>query len=249
MSGTGTLYGIGLGPGDPELLTRQAVRLLTEVAWIFYPSESRTGTSFAQRILATLDLPPAKMRQVAFGMSQQRGPDQQTYAAAAETIALEARQGKSVGWVTLGDPLFYSTFIHLYLEMQQRFADVPITIVPGVTSVHAAAAVAGLPMAVLDEQVAIVPAVYGLQRLPELLAERATVCLLKVHRVFDQLLDALDALSHPVQAVYVEHVGTPAQRVVTDLHSLRGHTLTYFSLVILRQDVSARVGTEQKEGT
>lgn len=247
MSGTGTFYGIGLGPGDPELLTRKAARLLSEVSWIFYPFEPRTGSSFAQQILTALDLPATKMRQVSLNMSQERGPDQQTYATVAATMAQEARQGNSVAWVTLGDPLFYSTFIYLYQEMQQRFPDVPVRIVPGITSAYAAAAVAGVPISVLDEHVAVVPAVYGIAHLSALLDNFATVFLLKVHRVFDQLLATLETLPQPVQATYVERVGTPEQRVVTELATLRGQALTYFSLVILRHDTSTRVGSLQKD--
>jgi len=250
MSGTGvgTFYGVGLGPGDPELLTRKAMRILSEVDWIFYPFESRTGTSFSRRILAALDVPATKCRQVSLGMSQDRGPDQYTYTTAAEAMVKELHQGKSVAWVTQGDPLFYSTFTYLYLEMRRRFPDVPITIVPGVTSTHAAAAAAGMPISLLEEQVAVVPAVYGLDRLPALLDDFATVFLMKVNTVFDQLLETLDALPHRVHAVYAEKVSTPEERLVTDLHTLRGQKLSYFSVVILRQDKSTLVAAQQKEG-
>ena len=246
-AGIGTFYGVGLGPGDPELLTRKAVRILSEVNWIFYPFESRTGTSFSHRILAALDLPATKCRQVSLGMSQDRGPDRYTYATAAEAMVRELRQGKSVAWVTQGDPLFYSTFIHLYLEMRRRFPDVPITIVPGVTSTHAAAAAAGVPVSLLDEQVAVLPAVYGLDHLPALLDDFATVFLMKVNTVFDQLLETLATLPYRVHAVYAEQVGKPEERLVTDLYTLRGQKLSYFSLVILRQDKSALVAAQQKE--
>ena len=250
MSGTasGTFYGVGLGPGDPELLTRKAMRILSEVDWIFYPFEARTGTSFSRRILAALAVPATKCRQVSLGMAQDRGPDQHTYATAAETMAGELLQGKSVAWVTQGDPLFYSTFIHLYLEMRRRFPDVPITIVPGVTSPSAAAAAAGVPVSLLEEKVAVVPAVYGLEHLPALLDDFATVFLMKVNTVFDQLLETLAVLPHRVQAVYAERVGTPEERLVTDLYTLRGQKLSYFSLVILRQDKSTLVAAQQKEG-
>jgi len=125
---------------------------------------------------------------------------------------------------------------------------VPITIVPGVTSTHAAAAAAGVPVSLLDEQVAVVPAVYGLDHLPALLDDFATVFLMKVNTVFDQLLKTLEALPHRVHAVYVEKVGTPEERVVTDLPTLRGQHLSYFSLVILHQDKSALLAGQQKEG-
>ncbi|MGE3540883.1 MAG: precorrin-2 C(20)-methyltransferase [Candidatus Tectimicrobiota bacterium] len=245
--GPGTLYGVGLGPGDPELLTRKAVRILSEVDWIFHPVEQRTGSSFSRRILETLDLPASKLRQVSFGMSQERAADLQTYAAAVDTIAREVRQGKSVAWVTLGDPLFYSTFIHLYVEMRRCCPDVPLAIVPGVPSTHAAAAAAGLPVAVLEEQVAVLPAVYSLEHLNSLLNDFATIFLIKVHTVFEQLLDLLPTLPQTVQAVYIERVGTPEERVVHDLTTLRGQRRSYFSIVMLRRNASTLVAAQQKE--
>jgi precorrin-2/cobalt-factor-2 C20-methyltransferase len=238
-AGIGTFYGVGLGPGDPELMTRKAVRVLTEVEWIFHPFETRTGTSFSRRIIAPLGLPEAKFRQVSLGMSQDRGPDQHTYATAVDAMVQELRQGKSVAWITQGDPLFYSTFIHLYTEMRRRFPEVPIDIVPGVSSPSAAAAAAGVPVALLAEKVAVVPAVYGLEALPVLLEDFATVFLMKVNSVVDQLLAALSALPYKVQSVYVEKVGTPEERLVTDLHTLPGQKLSYFSLVIVRRDTPA----------
>lgn len=232
----GTFYGVGLGPGDPELLTRQAVRILSEVDWIFYPAEAKTGSSVSWRIIASLDLPREKFRQIFLGMSQDRTADRYTYETAVDDIVHELRQGKSVAWITQGDPLFYSTFINLYDQMRRRFPDVPMQIVPGVTSASAAAAAAGIPVAQLDEKVAVLPAVYGLENLPSLLEAFATVFLLKVNAVFDRLLDVLATMPQAVRAVYVEQVGTPAERIVTDLETLRGQKLSYFSLVILRQE-------------
>jgi precorrin-2/cobalt-factor-2 C20-methyltransferase len=230
-----TFYGVGVGPGDPELMTRKAARILAEVDWIFYPTETRQGTSFSQRIIAPLGLPTAKCQAIYMGMSCDRAADVKTYATVVDDIVAELAQGKSVAWITQGDPLFYSTFIHLYEEMRRRFPEAPIEIIPGVTSTSAAAAMAHVPVSRLQEKVAVVPAVYGLEGLPHLLDEFATVFLMKVNSVFDQLLDALRCIPYAVHGVYVEKVGTPEERVVTDLETLRGQRLPYFSLVILRK--------------
>src|SRR5688572_1511141 len=106
----GTFYGVGVGPGDPELITRKAVRILAEVDWVFYPMETRGGTSFAQRIIAPLGVPEAKCQAIYMGMSRDRSNDLLTYENAVNVMVTELRQGKSVAWVTQGDPLFYSTF-------------------------------------------------------------------------------------------------------------------------------------------
>jgi precorrin-2/cobalt-factor-2 C20-methyltransferase len=232
--GFGMFYGVGVGPGDPELMTRKAVRILSSVDWIFLPAGTQGGLGFARRIVEPLGLPAARFRPVSLCMARERGHDRAAYRLAAEDIVGELRRGKSVAWVTEGDPLFYSTFLHLYEELR-RYPGVRSEIIPGVTSASAAAARAGVPVARLDEMVAVLPAAYGLGRVPELLAAFPTVILLKVNAVFGELLTVLEALPRPVRTVYVERVGTPGERVVEDLESLRGQEIPYFSLVILRR--------------
>jgi len=231
----GAFYGVGVGPGDPELITRKAERILRAVDWIFLPSGRRSGNSFVRRIVEPLGLPEGKFRPVFLCMSRDRADDSNAYSRAASEIVAELRQGKSVAWITEGDPLFYSTFLHVN-EALRPYPEVRVEIIPGVTSTSAAAARVGLPVARLDERVAVVPAAYGMRRLPALLDEFATVFLLKVHAVFDELLAVLASVRGPIRTVYLEQVGTPAERVVTDLESLRGQELPYFSLVILRTE-------------
>jgi precorrin-2/cobalt-factor-2 C20-methyltransferase len=241
---TGVFYGVGVGPGDPELITRKAARILSEADWIFFPSGARSKTSLALQIVEPLELARDKLRDVSLGMSADRRQDQETYRRAVAEIVAELRQGKSVAWITEGDPLFYSTFVNLLEEMQRHHPEVKIEIVPGVTSVSAAAARASVPVSRLNEKVAIFPAVYGLDRLPELIADFDTVFLVKVSSVLDQLLEKIDRQGEPIRAVYVEKVGTPEERLVSDLRSLKGQELSYFSVVILRRE---RVASERKQ--
>lgn len=236
MNAAGKFYGIGVGPGDPELITLKAARILAEVDWIFLPAPSPEGRGFAGRIVESLRLDAAKFRPVAMCMSRERAADLDAYARAAEGILAELRRGKSAAWITEGDPLFYSTFLHVWSALRKRDRGIEVEIVPGITSIQAAAACAALPVAKLDERVAVVPAAYGLHHLPELLEEFATVFLLKVSGVFDQLVDRLALLPLPLQTFYVEKVGAPEQRIVRDLTTLRGEQLPYFSLVILRRN-------------
>ena len=235
----GTFYGVGVGPGDPELMTQKAVRILREVDCIYHPYDNPEGSSFAMRIVAPLGLPAAKFKSIHLTMSRDRDKDLQTYDAAADAIYAELRDGKSVAWITQGDPFFYSTFMYLYEQIQRRYPEVPIEVIPGITSPSAAAARAGMPVSRLNDKVAVLPATYGLEALPRLLEDFATVFLMKVNRVFDHLLDLLADLPTPVHAIYLEKVGTVEERVVTDLETLRGQKLPYFSLVLLRRDEDA----------
>src|ERR1043165_7157945 len=179
MNTAGKFYGVGVGPGDPELLTCKAVRVLTEVDWIFLPATSSGGHGFAGRMIESLSLDPNKCRPVTLCMSRQRTADLDAYERAAEAILTELRCGKSAAWITEGDPLLYSTFLHVWSALQTRDGHITVEIVPGITSIQAAAACGGVPVAMLDENVAIVPAAYGLSHLPELLEKFATIFLLK----------------------------------------------------------------------
>jgi precorrin-2/cobalt-factor-2 C20-methyltransferase len=237
-----TFYGIGVGPGDPELITHKAARLLAEVDWIFYPSTAG-ASGLAREIVAGLGLPEQKFRRVEVEMSRQRSAASVDYRRAAEEIAAELQAGRSVAWITEGDPLFYSTFVHVLGEVKLAAPQAVVEIVPGVTSMQAAAARAQLPLAHLAERIAILPAAYGVGSLPALVDEFATVVLLKVHSVWDQLLDTLADLNDDVQVMYLERVGTPRERIVTELESLRGQEVPYFSLVIVRRGVAAAMPT------
>ena len=235
VNSIGTFWGVGVGPGDPELMTLKAARILAEVDWIFCPAESGQGASFAARIVAPLGLPAEKFRPVSLCMSRQRGAAQQVYRRAAEAIVTQLQQGRSVAWITEGDPLFYSTFPYIAEEVGRICPEAQINIVPGVSSVQAAAARTAVPLARLEEAMAVLPAAYGLERLPMLLDSCATVALLKIHSVFDSLLDRLADIPKRIQTFYLEKVGTTEERVTTDLHSLRGQKLPYFSLILLRR--------------
>jgi precorrin-2/cobalt-factor-2 C20-methyltransferase len=238
----GTFYGVGLGPGDPELLTLRAIRVLTEADWIFHPLGKKSGVSLARRVLAPMALPESKFRGVALCMGRNRAGDQDTYRRIAGDIAAELEQGKSCAWIAEGDPLFYSTFMHVYEQVRLVLPRARTEIVPGVTSLGAAAAAAGWPIANLDDRVAVVPAVYGLETLDILLDQFTTVFLIKVNSVLDDLLDRLRRVTRRVQAIYVENAGWPQERCVEDLDTLRGRDLPYFSLIILKS--RPRVGKD-----
>jgi precorrin-2/cobalt-factor-2 C20-methyltransferase len=235
---TATFYGIGLGPGDPELITVKAARILRAVDRIYHPA-SADGDSFAARILAPLGLDPSRLRPTMLRMSRDRRADRETYARIAADIVVDLSAGRSAAWATEGDPLLYGTFLHLQEEVRRLLPGVRIEIIPGVSSLHAATAQLGVAAASLDDKLAVVPAAYGLEMLPDLLERFEAVFLVKVHTSVDRLLDVLASLKTPVRGWYLEKIGTPEVRVVADLESLRGVRLPYFSLVLLKREASS----------
>lgn len=250
MSGEvmGKFYAVGVGPGDPDLLTFRAARVLSEVDSIYYPSDAGRRGGLARDIIEGVGRPESVYRAVPMPMSRDRSTAREAYAGAAAAIVEELRVGRSAAWITEGDPLFYSTFIHLRDEMRRRVPGLRMEIVPGVTSVQAGAARAGIALARLDDRVAIIPAAYELERLPSLLEPFKTVVLMKIHRDFDRLLDLLKSVPWPVRSVYLERIGQPDERVVTDLESLRGRERSYFSMVIVQRTPEFVGGVEDGVG-
>ena len=199
-----TFYGVGVGPGDPELLTLKARRILQAVPVVAVP-KGRGKRSYAYTVVQTfLDESRQEVLELTFSMSKEEEVQRPYWQTAVEEIGDRLVQGKDVAFLTEGDPLFYSTFIPLYRLMQQHHPRVRIEVVPGVTSVTAVAGVAGLPLARAEEKVAIVPATSVRSTLPEILTTFDTVVLMKVSSVLDEVIDVLTTLGLKEHACLVE---------------------------------------------
>jgi precorrin-2/cobalt-factor-2 C20-methyltransferase len=256
MASWGTFYGIGMGPGDPGLLTRKAFKLLTTVPVIFYPSCGGKADGFALDILhrvfadaegetadAGTNLQHSSQSSSVLGRCRPlsttmvRGADtaRPHWADAAEVVAAVLQNGQDAAFITEGDPALYSTFVYLQVALAERFPQARIEVVPGVSSVSAAAAGTAFPLALGEERVAIVPATYDPAFLERALEAFDTVVLLKVNRVLDQLITILEQRGLLTGAVFVERCGTSRERIVRDVASLRGQRAHYFSLILVRK--------------
>jgi precorrin-2/cobalt-factor-2 C20-methyltransferase len=154
---------------------------------------------------------------------------------AAALIAGKVLAGKDVAFVTIGDPLLYSTFIYLLRIFRKSYPQIAIEIIPGVSSINTAAAVACVPLAEADERIAIVPATAGMEKVVEALTKYDTVVLLKVKPLFGEILDVLRRMGRERSTLFVERVGTPRQKVLTDFAEIARHAPDYLSLMIIRQ--------------
>lgn len=231
----GTLYGVGLGPGDPELLTLKARRIIRAVPTLVVPVRRLGEPSFAWSI-AEPHLRSRRQRVIWLPFPQDSGDpvlEAQWDRNGAEVARALAR-GRDAAFLTEGDPLFYSTFVHLAARLTARWPEVRVEVVPGVTSMTAAAAAAGEPLVVRGDRLAVLPAVYDLAALERVLREFDTVVLLKVNRVLDRLVTTLERLGLAERAVLVERCGRPEQRVVRGLQAALERDVDYFSLVIVR---------------
>ena len=233
---SGTLFGVGLGPGDPELVTVKAARVIGEVDVVAYHS-ARHGRSIARRI-AEPYLRPGQIEEhlmypVTTGTTDHPGgydgAMEDFYAEAAERIAAHLDAGRDVALLAEGDPLFYSSYMHMHTRLTRRFNAV---IVPGVTSVSAASAAMATPLVTGDEVLSILPGTMPVAELARRLADTDAAVVLKLGRTYPQVREALSLSGRLDDAVYVERASTAGQRVLPAAE-VDDTAVPYFSLAVL----------------
>lgn len=237
----GTFYVIGVGPGDPELLTLKAMRLLSACSTLVVPKGHEEGTSTALTIVdQAMPLAGKEIIEVHFPMKKVRmaeTPDPEVEAAwrlAATTILDRLRHGHDVAFPTLGDPAIYSTGFYTCQTLLEIAPESKTVIVPGVSAISACAATAGIPLCQGDDMLAVVPATFDNQRLTEVLSTFQTVVLMKVHRSMERIITLLTDLDLLDRAVLVERTAQEQERVIHDLTQVKADELHYFSTIIVR---------------
>jgi precorrin-2/cobalt-factor-2 C20-methyltransferase len=226
---SGRLFGLGVGPGDPELLTLKALRRLREAAVIAYPAPEH-GPSFARSIVAQwLD---GSRPEIAIRFPMRPGPPPKAvYEGAAEALSAQLEQGRDVALLCQGDPLFYGSFVNLFAPLARRF---PVEVVPGVASLAACAAAAGTTLATGEETLAVIPAILDEAALAGRIAAAETMAIVKLGRHFAKLRRVLSRLDLLDRAVYIERASLPNQRV-GPLAAIDAATVPYFSMAIIRR--------------
>jgi precorrin-2/cobalt-factor-2 C20-methyltransferase len=231
---TGQLYGIGVGPGDPELLTLKALRLLRAAPVIAYPAPE-TGASFARAIVAQW-LESGK-REIAIRFPMRPGPPPEaSYDEAAARLSAVLDEGDDIAFLCQGDPLFYGSFAGIYLRLARRYK---VTIVPGVSSLTACAAAAGLPLVQRDATLSVIPATIAENELVRRLAASEMAAIIKIGRHFAKLRRVLDELRLLDNAVYVERATLPNQRIAR-LAEIDPATVPYFAMALICRDEAVR---------
>lgn len=231
------VYAVGVGPGDPELLTRKAERILRSADVICAPTGAAEGGSYALSIVEEfIDRSRQEVLVQLFPMvKDQQGLDP-FWEEAADQVAQRIAAGKDVAFITIGDPFLYSTYLYIHRIFLAKYPEIKIEVVPGISSILASSAVSGLPLGLGPERIAILPATYEKDELKRTLEEFDTVVLMKVNRVFDSVLAALKELGRDKHAVFVRRVGSGQEEVHHDLEALAGTKLDYLSMLIVRKN-------------
>ena len=231
-----TVYAVGVGPGDPELLTRKAERILRSADVILAPVSNLTEASVALgTIREFIDEGRQEIIVHQFPMTSDRALLIPAWQGAAELIAAHAEAGRSVAFITIGDPLFYSTFIYLLRILREQWPQIAIEIIPGISSINAAASEASLPLVEGDEKMVVIPATAGIEHIKSALETYETIVLLKVKPLFPAILELLRSAGRETSTVFVERVGSPRQKVLTDFAQIAAHSPDYLSLLIIKR--------------
>lgn len=228
----GTLYGIGVGPGDPELLTVKALRLLQQTSVVAYPTGVRGKAGFAEQIVANW-LNPTQIRlSLIFPYVQEQDVLESAWKVCAEKVWQYLHQGQDVVFASEGDVSFYSTFTYLAQTLLQQHPEAKVEAVPGVCSPLAAIAALGLPLTLRGDRLVVLPALYQIEELEAILKWADVVVLMKVSSVYAQVWSVLNRHGLLKQSYIIEWATLPQQVIHQDLHP--NLALHYFSLMIVR---------------
>jgi precorrin-2/cobalt-factor-2 C20-methyltransferase len=236
------LFCVGCGPGDPELLTLRAVNLIKNADVIFAPTAREGKPSIALSIVEKYVSKTTKTASLVFPMIKERGSLKDYWKRNAEEIAAEVRSNKKVVYLTVGDPALYSTWIYIHRELKKNHKDIEVEIVPGIASMFAIAAKAGISLAEGEETVAIVPACYDMDRVRRTSSACDTVIFLKDGRYFDSVIEMLGESGFPDSAniAIAQDVSEEGEilemKTLSELRGKKGPTEKYFSIMVAKKN-------------
>jgi precorrin-2/cobalt-factor-2 C20-methyltransferase len=236
----GKLYGIGLGPGNPQLLTLKAVQVLQDVAVIFVPRSDSREASLAREVVAPFINPNHQVQEFVFPMTAVPHKREKALREIALSIAGVLDEGRDAAFVTMGDSTLYSTFFYLLKELKKIRSDLEVETVPGITSFSAAAALLNRALAVGQESLAVIPATANEQFLYQVLSAFDNVVLLKVAPVLQRVLGILAELGRLEESAFVCRCGLTDQLLVDNLATAGDLPEDYFSLILVSR---SREGT------
>jgi precorrin-2/cobalt-factor-2 C20-methyltransferase len=234
QQGLGTLYGIGVGPGDPELISLKGLRLLQQAPVIAFPAGIGGKPGVAEQIIRDWGQPQQVRLALGFPYVQDPQTLEAAWFKAAATVWQYLALGQDVAFVSEGDVSFYSTFSYLAQTLRNHHPEVEIQTIPGICSPLAAAAALGVPLTTGSDRLVILPAIYTVAELEAVLEWAEVVVLLKVSSVYAQVWSVLSRRNLLDHSYVVERATSTQQVIYHPLQDLPDLQLPYFSLMIIK---------------
>jgi precorrin-2/cobalt-factor-2 C20-methyltransferase len=241
VANLGSFHGVGIGPGDPELLTLQAVRVLKASPVIFVPKAKISDEGMALQILlnSVVKESGGDVRELIFPMSKDPEVLKPAWTIARDAVLAVLRAGKDAAFITLGDTAIYSTYMNLLAELRLAEPGVKITTSAGISSFSAAAAMLNLSLCEKAETLAILPCLTEVEGMRADLERFSTVVLMKVGRRFADLRELLRGMGLLPYSHLALKLGTPEELLSSDLDQVNPEKVTYMSLVIVRKPITS----------
>lgn len=228
-----TFYGIGIGPGDSELVTVKASRMLKQLDILYTPEAKKNDKSLALSIAEPYLSEHLQIKQRHFPMVRDRSLKEGQWQTIAEEIIADVQAGSNVGFITLGDPMVFSTYAYLLEIIGDR---IETKTIPGITSYNSIASEVGVPLVMDEESFAVVPATAGLERLEAALSVHETVVIMKVANHLSTVLPLLDKHGLLDTTILVSHASTDKQDVRRGVRDLSlDEKLSYFTTLIVKR--------------
>ena len=236
------LVGIGVGPGDPELLTVKAVNAIKNADAIMCPASKEDRPSIALSVVDSI-IDKSKNQEIIkliFPMTKDKNTLEEHWKKNAKIMAEKVLSGKNVVYLTVGDPYLYSTWIYMHREISATHPDMKISVIPGIVSMFTFASKVGVSIAEGAEKVAIIPSCYDLSSVKEIAKNSEVLVFLKDGRYFDQVIDLLKESGFPDNSIFAigQDLGTENEiiRKLT-LGEVNDGTLTtkYFSILVVNR--------------
>jgi len=236
------LIGIGVGPGDPDLLTVKAVKAIQDADVIMCPASAEDRPSIALSVISSL-IDKSKNQEIVkliFPMTKDKDILEAHWKANAKIMAEKVLSGKNVAYLTVGDPYLYSTWIYMHRDISANYPDIKISVIPGIVSMFTFASKVGISIAEGAEKVAIIPSCYDLSSVKEIAKHSEVLVFLKDGRYFDKVIELLKESGFPENSIFAigQDLGTDHEiiRKMT-LGEVNDGTLTtkYFSILVVKR--------------
>ncbi len=231
----GTLYGIGVGPGDPDLIPVKAVKILNKVDLIFAASSTKNLHSRAVEIVRPHLPETARVHMLSFPMTKDPVQKQESWRRHARTIIGELRRGRNAAFITLGDCLTYATYGYILQAIREISPATRVITIPGITSYQAAAARINLPLVEGEQSLLVVSGAEGGDNLRRACACAENVVILKAYRNTTDILAALEEAEMLPASVAISNLGMADEKVIQDVRELAELRPGYWTLVIAKK--------------
>jgi precorrin-2/cobalt-factor-2 C20-methyltransferase len=233
---TGTLYGLSVGPGDPELITLKAAKILNHIDIVFAAASTKNNHSLAVNIARNYIPDTTTVKMLRFPMTRDRNETRKAWQSNAKIIIEALEQGKNAAFLTLGDAMTYSTFGYIIKHIQTIAPDLKIRTIPGVTSYQAAAARLNTPLVQGEESLMVVSGAKGGNQLRALAGKPENVVFLKAYRNVNDIKAAIDEIGDYPSCVGVKNCSHPDEEIITDIEELSKRIPDYWTLIIAKQN-------------